>query len=109
QNVNDCPYGRNFALATGKNSFVTLQLPPATLAYLAFMTPRTWGIIGPGKIANKFATALGMVEGARLGAIASRDAARGREFAARFGVATVYEDYASLAADPTIDAIYVAT
>jgi len=73
------------------------------------MKHTTWGIIGPGKIANKFATALGMVEGARLGAIASRDAARGREFALRHGVETVYEDYASLAADPGIDAIYVAT
>jgi predicted dehydrogenase len=77
--------------------------------YIAFMKTTTWGIIGPGKIANKFATALGMVEGARLGAIASRDAARGREFALRHGVATVYDDYALLAADPAIDAIYVAT
>ncbi|HEV2481991.1 MAG TPA: Gfo/Idh/MocA family oxidoreductase [Puia sp.] len=73
------------------------------------MKTTTWGIIGPGKIANKFAIALGMVEGARLGAIASREAARGREFALRHGVATVYDDYALLAADPAIDAIYVAT
>lgn len=73
------------------------------------MRPTTWGIIGPGKIAGKFAIALGMVEGARLGAIASRDAARGREFALRHGVTTVYDDYAQLAADPAIDAIYVAT
>lgn len=73
------------------------------------MKTTTWGIIGPGKIANKFAIALGIVEGARLGAIASRDAARGREFASRHGVATVYDDYAQLAADPAIDAIYVAT
>lgn len=73
------------------------------------MKTRTWGIIGPGKIANKFADALAMVEGARLGAIASRDAARGREFAAKHNVPTVYEDYAALAADPSIDAIYIAT
>jgi predicted dehydrogenase len=79
------------------------------MTYFAFMTPTTWGIIGPGKIANKFAIALGMVEGASLGAIASRDAARGREFASRHGVAAVYDDYALLAADPGIDAIYVAT
>jgi predicted dehydrogenase len=77
--------------------------------YIAFMKDITWGIIGPGKIANKFATALELVEGARLGAIATRDAARGREFAMRHGIASVYEDYALLAADPVIDAIYVAT
>lgn len=77
--------------------------------YIASMKTITWGIIGPGKIAGKFAIALEMVEGARLGAIASRDAARGREFALRHGVATVYDDYALLAADPAIDAIYVAT
>ena len=77
--------------------------------YIAAMKTTTWGIIGPGKIANKFATALEMVEGAALGAIASRDLARGQEFAARHNVATVYDDYAALAADPAIDAIYVAT
>ena len=69
----------------------------------------TWGIIGPGKIANKFALALGMVENARLGAIATREPAKAREFAARHGAGKVYDDYAALAADPGIDAVYVAT
>src|ERR1700744_2271054 len=73
------------------------------------MKETIWGIIVPGKIANKFAIALGMVEGARLGAIASRDDARGREFASRHGVVAAYDDYALLSADPAIDAIYVAT
>jgi predicted dehydrogenase len=79
------------------------------MMYFASMTTTNWGIIGPGKIAGKFAVAIGMVEGAQLGAIASRDAARAHEFAAKHGVATVYDDYALLAADPAIDAIYVAT
>ncbi|HZE85559.1 MAG TPA: Gfo/Idh/MocA family oxidoreductase [Puia sp.] len=68
-----------------------------------------WGIIGPGKIANKFAAALGMTEGASLTAVASRDPVRAREFAEKFGAARSYTDYASLAADPGIDAIYIAT
>jgi predicted dehydrogenase len=68
-----------------------------------------WGIIGPGKIANKFAAALAMTEGASLEAVASRDAVRGREFAEKFGVARSYTDYSSLAADPGIDAVYIAT
>ena len=73
------------------------------------MQTTTWGIIGPGKIANKFAIALGMVEDARLGAIASRDARKAGEFAARHGASNTCHDYAALAADPQIDAIYVAT
>ena len=73
------------------------------------MQTTTWGIIGPGKIANKFAIALRMVEGARLGGIASRDTGKAREFAAKHGAGKTYNNYATLATDPEIDAIYVAT
>ncbi len=89
------------------------------------MKETVWGIIGPGKIANKFALALRLVPGARLGAIASRDAAKGHAFAANHGgtqsasqradegtfhqAPQVYTDYAALAADPNIQAVYVAT
>ncbi|MBS1604746.1 MAG: Gfo/Idh/MocA family oxidoreductase [Bacteroidetes bacterium] len=72
----------------------------------------TWGIIGPGKIANKFALALTLVEGARLGAVASRDIARARSFAETHGKTTpvnAYDSYQQLATDPSIDAIYIAT
>ncbi len=73
------------------------------------MKETVWGIIGPGKIANKFATALKLVDGARLGAIASRDIEKARAFAAAHGAARVYDSYEDLAADPAIDVIYVAT
>jgi predicted dehydrogenase len=84
----------------------------------------TWGIIGPGKIANKFAVALTMAGNARLGAVASRDISRAREFAEKHGGAAggpgaaagadsgsirVYDRYEQLAADPAIDAVYIAT
>jgi predicted dehydrogenase len=69
----------------------------------------TWGIIGPGKIANKFATALTLAGGARLGAIASRDTARGQAFAEAHGADRIYGSYEELAADPGIDAVYIAT
>ncbi|HEY4064916.1 MAG TPA: Gfo/Idh/MocA family oxidoreductase [Puia sp.] len=68
-----------------------------------------WGILGPGKIANKFAVALTQTEGARLEAVASRDAGRSREFAAAHGAARWYDNYEQLAADPAIDAVYIAT
>jgi predicted dehydrogenase len=74
----------------------------------------TWGIIGPGKIANKFAIALTLVEGARLGAVASRDIARALSFADAHNSSPddpirVYDSYDQLAADPSIDAVYIAT
>src|ERR1700761_6189549 len=73
------------------------------------MKEYNWGIIGPGKIANKFATALTLAGRTRLMAIASRNAARGRAFAATHGAQRIYDSYEMLAADPNIDAIYIAT
>jgi len=68
-----------------------------------------WGIIGPGKIANKFAAALALTEGANLEAVASRNIDRAREFASTFGAPRYYNNYEELAADPAIDVIYIAT
>ena len=68
-----------------------------------------WGILGPGKIANKFAVALTLAGNARLEAVASRDAGRAREFAVAHGAARWYDNYEQLAADPAIDAVYIAT
>jgi predicted dehydrogenase len=73
------------------------------------MANYTWGIIGPGKIANKFADALPLAGNATLGAVASRDAARAHAFATAHGARRVYESYEQLAADPAIDVIYIAT
>jgi predicted dehydrogenase len=73
------------------------------------MSATTWGIIGPGKIANKFAAALTLVKDARLGAVASRDSQKARDFAAKHGAPKAYDSYTALAADPDIQAIYIAT
>lgn len=68
-----------------------------------------WGIIGPGKIAAKFAAALPLAGRASLEAVASREEDRAREFAAKHGAARYYTRYEELAADPNVDAIYIAT
>lgn len=68
-----------------------------------------WGIIGPGKIAKKFAAALGMVDGSVLRAVASRDAGRASAFANEYGAAVGYGSYEELMADKAVDAIYIAT
>lgn len=77
--------------------------------YFADMKTYKWGILGPGKIANKFAVALTLAGNARLEAVASRDAGRAREFAVAHGATRWYDNYEQLAADPAIDAVYIAT
>ena len=70
-----------------------------------------WGIIGPGAIANNFADGLAQAQAGQLLAIASRDAARRASFGDKYAIAADkrYADYASIVADPDIDAVYVAT
>jgi predicted dehydrogenase len=68
-----------------------------------------WAILGPGKIAHKFADAFRSVPDAKLYAIASRDAARRKEFAAKFKVPKIHDTYEALVADPDVDIIYIAT
>ena len=72
-----------------------------------------WGVIGPGGIANRFAEALPVVPGAQLGAVFARDAAKGRAFADKWQrdgrTARVTTQLDDLLADPTVDAVYIAT
>ncbi|MCE4553634.1 Gfo/Idh/MocA family protein [Roseateles cellulosilyticus] len=76
-------------------------------------TTFNWGVIGPGGIANRFASALPAVPGARLAAVFARDAAKGEAFAAQWqgssAAARVTTDLADLLADPSVDAVYIAT
>ncbi|HLL10633.1 MAG TPA: Gfo/Idh/MocA family oxidoreductase [Rubrivivax sp.] len=68
-----------------------------------------WGLIGPGRIAHKFADALRGVEGARLVAVQGRDAQRAQDFAARWGAASAGVDIDALLADPAVHGVYIAT
>lgn len=68
-----------------------------------------WGILGAGKIAAKFASAINYVEGADLYAVASRDQHNAEAFAASHQATKAYNDYNTLAADPEVDIIYIAT
>jgi predicted dehydrogenase len=73
------------------------------------VAPFRWGILGPGRIAHRFAQALEDVEGAQLQAVASRSAERARDFAQKYGAPASYASDEALAADPSVDAIYIAT
>lgn len=71
--------------------------------------PVRWGILGPGFIAGIFAADLARTPGAELVAVASRDAGRAQAFAADHAVARHYGDYASLAEDPDVEIVYIAS
>lgn len=68
-----------------------------------------WGIVAPGKIARKFARDLQVADGGQLRAVASRDLTRARAFAAEFGAELAYDDARALAADPSVDIVYIAS
>lgn len=74
-------------------------------------TPKTirWGIIGLGKIATKFATDLATIPDAELYAVASRSQENADSFAEKFNATKAYNSYESLAKDPNVDAVYIAT
>ena len=68
-----------------------------------------WGIIGPGKIAGKFATALSNVPNAELWAVASREEQRAKQFAQHYNARRYYGSYEAIANDSDIDIMYIAT
>lgn len=68
-----------------------------------------WGILATGGIAAKFAEDLPHVADAELLAVGSRTAAAAGAFATKYGIPRAYGSWAELAADPDVDAVYVAT
>jgi predicted dehydrogenase len=68
-----------------------------------------WGILGTGKIAREFATAIAATPGAVLAAVASRDAATAAAFASEFGAQASYASYQALADAADVDLVYVAS
>ena len=68
-----------------------------------------WGIIGLGKIANTFAADLLLSENSVLHAVASRDIKKAKAFSKKYHSVKYYDSYQSLANDPKIDIVYIAT
>lgn len=67
-----------------------------------------WGILGAGGIAKQQVSDMKR-HGFDIVAVAARDLAKAQAWADEMGVPTAYGSYEELAADPGIDAIYVAT
>ncbi|WP_439132624.1 Gfo/Idh/MocA family protein [Polaribacter sp.] len=68
-----------------------------------------WGIIGCGKIANKFATDLATIPDATLVTVASRSQENANNFAKKHNAKKAFNTYEDLAKDNEVDAVYIAT
>jgi predicted dehydrogenase len=68
-----------------------------------------WGIMGLGKIANKFASDLQLSTEAELYAVASRNQEKAKAFGEKFHSQKHYSSYEEMAKDEAIDVIYIAT
>jgi len=75
----------------------------------ALPDPVRWGILGTGKIAHAFASALRDVPDAVLAGVASRSSDKADAFVAEFGAGAAYGSYEALAVAADIDLVYVAT
>ena len=68
-----------------------------------------WGILGTGGIAKKFAEGLKSVPDAEIAAVGSRAEDTAESFAESFSIGHRHGSYESLANDPDVDVVYVAT
>jgi dihydrodiol dehydrogenase / D-xylose 1-dehydrogenase (NADP) len=68
-----------------------------------------WGLIGTGKISNKFAEGLTALEDATIYAVGSRSQSSADVFAKKWEVSRSYGNYADLYADPDVAIVYIGT
>jgi predicted dehydrogenase len=69
-----------------------------------------WGILGPGRIAHKFAAGLKVLPNAVLYAVASGSSQeRAEAFREKHGFEKSFDSYEAMLADPNLDVVYIAT
>jgi predicted dehydrogenase len=68
-----------------------------------------WGIIGLGKIAQKFVNDLKLIDNVELEAVASRDLTKAEAFAKTYDAKKFYGSYDTLLQDKFVDIVYIAT
>lgn len=67
-----------------------------------------WAVLGTGVIANEMAVAL-QKSGKKIYAVGNRTHSKAVDFAVKYGVQKVYDDFHEMFADPEVDAIYITT
>lgn len=78
------------------------------------MNPLRWAIVGPGRIAHRFAQAVAALPDAQLVAVQGRDGAHAQAFAQQYSTpgqapVGVFANLENLLAQDDVDAVYVAT
>ena len=68
-----------------------------------------WGILGCGRIAQKFAADLALVKEAELTAVSSRNLNHAKKFAKQFSAKYIHGSYEELVQNNEVDVIYIAT
>ncbi len=69
--------------------------------------PLVWGILGAARIAGKSLIPAFRGAGAEVRAVAASNVERARAFAKEHSIPRIHDDYASLLADPEIEAVYL--
>ncbi len=67
-----------------------------------------WGILGLGKIANKFVKDLTLVENCELTAVASRTAEKAEQFGRQYGAKYMHSSYDEILKNDDVDIVYIA-
>lgn len=86
-----------------------MRLPEPEIIEPMSVPSLSWGIIGPGNIAEVFVSASKKYTAQNFLAVASRTSGRASAFADKFSIPRVHENYQALVADDELDAIYIAS
>jgi predicted dehydrogenase len=68
-----------------------------------------WGIVGAGSISRTVVPDLASCRGVEISIVQSRDGGKANAFAQEFGISRSTGDFGEVLADPSIDAVYIAT
>ena len=71
--------------------------------------PLSWGIIGTGKIASAFASAIDQTDSGRIVAVASRTKLNAEHFGEMHGIERCLAGYQALLDDEDVEAVYIST
>ena len=71
--------------------------------------PLSWGIIGTGKIASAFASAIDQTDSGHIVAVASRTKLNAEHFGEMHGIERRLAGYQALLDDEDVEAVYIST